>query len=165
MTSPAEGSPSGAGRRLLWAAFAISLAINVFFVGTLVWLRMESGPQPPGQRLQQIAKDLHLSDEQREAFRNFATAMRRNTMQLRESNQPLVQRVWEEIGKPNSDLELVNRLVDQATENRHAYQKTMTAEVTRFLATLTPDQRSEFVTVAKNPHDQRAWLLRRLIIP
>jgi uncharacterized membrane protein len=165
MTAAAEGSTSGVRRRLVWAALAVSLAVNVFFVGTMVWLRMEGGPPAPGQRLQEIAGDLHLSDDQREAFRHFAMEMHRNTIQLRESNQPLVQRVWEEIGRPQPDLDLVNQLVDQATANRHAYQKTMTGEVTRFLASLKPEQRAEFMNLAKTPHDQKTWLLHRLIIP
>ena len=43
MTAAAEGSTSGVRRRLVWAALAVSLAVNVFFVGTMVWLRMVAG--------------------------------------------------------------------------------------------------------------------------
>ena len=41
----------------------------------------------------------------------------------------------------------------------------MTGEVTRFLASLKPEQRAEFMNLAKTPHDQKTWLLHRLIIP
>ena len=165
MTAAAEASGAGVRRHLLWAALVISLAINVFFVGTMVWLRMESAPPTPAERMQALGKELNLSDNQRESFRHFVQEMRRNTMQLRESNQPLIQQVWQEVGKPNPDVDLINKLVDQATENRHVYQKTMTGVLTRFLAGLTPEQRAAFVESTKVHHDQRAQHLRRLILP
>jgi uncharacterized membrane protein len=167
MTTLTEGSAPGlGGRRLLWAVLAVSLVFNALMLGAFLWVRFHvEMPVPPAQRMQEIAKELNLNDDQRDAFQRFIVDMRQNTRHLRESNEPLIRSIWEEIAKPQPDLDLINRSIDQATENRHNYQKTMTAALTRFLATLSPDQRGEFINVTKNQHDPKAQHLRRLIMP
>lgn len=166
MTSLAEDGAPGLRRgRLLWVALIISLALNAFVVGALVWWVVADRITTPAQRFQQIARELHLSPDQHDAFQQFVIEMRRNTRQLRESNQPLVQKVWDEMNKPQPDRDLIDRLIDQATENRRAYQKNMTEALTRFLATLSADQRGGFIELTKRRQDPAAAHLRRLVAP
>jgi|SRR5579883_2483671 len=167
MTSVAEGGQQVRSRgRLLWVALALSLTLNVFFVGGLVWSRtIMRSPETPAQRFAQIGRDLGLSPDQSDDFKQFILEVRKHGRQLREANQPLVSKVWNELGKAQPDQGMIATLVDQATENRHAYQKEMTAALTRFLADLSPDQRAHFVELAKRPQDQTAAHLRHLIMP
>ena len=166
MMSVAEGDARAQSHgRLLWVALLLSLAINAFLVGTLVWWVGATRIPTPAERFQQVARDLKLSDDQRDAFQQFIIEMRRNTRQLRENNIPLVDKVWEEIGKAQPDRAAIDRLVDQATENRRAYQRSMTEALTRFLANLSADQRGEFVELTKRHQDQAAMHLRRLMVP
>jgi len=166
MTSLVDGGAAARGRgRLLWVVLILSLAINAFFIGTAVWWATSARMMTPAERFQTIVRELGLSDDQRDAFQQFVITARRNTRQLRESNLPLLRKVWDELGKPQPDQEAIAKLVDQATENRRAYQKTMTAALTQFLGNLSPDQRARFIGLTERHHDPIAWRLRRLVTP
>lgn len=166
MTSLAEGGArSGARRRILWLSLAVSLALNAFFIGMLIWWLTTERMLTPEQRFEQVARELNLSADQRNSFGQFADEVRQGTRQLRDANGPLLKRVWEEMGKAQPDQALVGQLVDQATEHRREYQKQMTAALSRFLSGLSPEQRARFVDLAQRHKDPVAWRLRRLITP
>src|ERR671936_498952 len=105
MSSLAEAGMKAATRsRLLWLALALSLTLNVFFVAGLVWSQAaEPRIPPPAERLARAASELNLSPDQRQAFEQFVQAVRQRTEQLRDSNQPLIQRVWDELATAHPD--------------------------------------------------------------
>jgi uncharacterized membrane protein len=166
MTSLAETEAKASSRgRLLWVALVLSLTLNVFFIGGLVWSRVIADrPPTPAQRFQQIARDLNLTDDQRDAFQQFVLDMRHHTRQLRQNNHPLIDHVWQELGKPQPDQALVGKLIDQATQNRHTYQLEMATALGRFLATLSPEQRAQFIELTQH-QPGHGWRLRQLITP
>jgi len=167
MTSVAEGSAAGRsrGRLVVWL-LALSLAVNVCFLGAMVWLRVTLPAMPtPQQRMQMIADELTLNPDQRDAFQQFLIEMRRTSRQLREGNAPLVQRAWDELGKPNPDQALIAQLIDQTSDNRRAYQKSMSVALARFLGELTPAQRGQFGELVKRHEDPATKHLRWLIMP
>jgi Spy/CpxP family protein refolding chaperone len=167
MTLLAEGAAKRATRGRLWRLLlAVSLVLNVAFIGTSLWLRFTS-PElaTPEQRFEHIARELQLNDDQRDAFRQFAIEVRRGSRHLKESNQPLLKSVWEEMGKPQPDEAAVARLVEEATTNRQAYQKEMIPTLAKFLSTLTPEQRQRFIELSERRNDPIGWRLRRLITP
>ena len=167
MTSLAEAAPKSSARgRLVWIALALSLTLNVFFVFGLLWFQVAGQlMQTPAERVAATANELNLTAEQRGAFQQFVSEVQERSRLLRDSNQPLIQQVWDELAKPQPDQALIARLVDEATENRHAYQKDMAAVLGQFLAVLSPEQRAQFVELAKRPQDKRAAHIRRLIMP
>jgi uncharacterized membrane protein len=161
----AAGKPGSRGR-LVWTALVLSLVLNVFFVGGLIWSRVYAErPATAAERFQQVATEMNFAGGEGERFQQFFQTVQRDTQQLRESNRPLMQRIWSELGKEHPDQAAINQLIDQATENRHAYQKQMATALAGFLATLTPEQRSRFVELAKRRQDQNAAHIRRLITP
>jgi Spy/CpxP family protein refolding chaperone len=167
MTSLAEaGARSGTRGRLVWVALALSLTLNVFFLLGLLWFQVAGQPiQTPAERVAATESELNLTTAQRAAFQHFVGEVRERSRQLRESNQPLIRQVWEELAKPQPDQALVARLVDEATDHRHTYQKDMAAVLGEFLAVLSPEQRAQFVALAQRPQDKRAAHIRRLIMP
>ena len=168
MTSLAEAGARPAGRgRLIWVALALSLTLNVFFVVGVLWFRVSGEPMhmTPAERVAATENELNLNAQQRGAFQQFVNEVREHSRQLRESNLPLIQQVWDEMAKPQPDQALIGRLVDEATDHRHTYQKDMAEVLSRFLAVLSPEQRAQFVALAKRPQDQRAAHIRRLIMP
>jgi uncharacterized membrane protein len=167
MTSLAEATPKSGGRgRLVWVALALSLTLNVFVVVGLLWFQVAGQPmQTPAERVAATEAELHLTADQRDAFQQFVHEVQERSRRLRDSNMPLIQQVWGELAKSQPDEALIGRLVDEATENRHAYQKDMAAALGQFLAVLSPDQRAQFVELAKRPQDKRAAHIRRLIMP
>jgi len=167
MTSLAqEGVEPRARGRLLWWGLILSLAMNIFFVGATIWVRANLPVMPtPQQRMQAIAEELKLNPDQHDAFQQFLIEMRRSTRQLRDGNMPLLQRAWDEMVKPNPDQALIGQIIDQTSENRRAYQKTMSVAMARFLADLTAEQRSQFVELLKRRGDPAAQHLHHLIMP
>jgi uncharacterized membrane protein len=166
MTVAAEGARSGWGRRLLWATLAVSLVINIFFVGTMVWLRMNAEPRAVWPALvHAIGSHLKVKEEKNEAFKRLVMETRQNTRLLHNTNQPLIVKMWEELGKPQTDPEAVNHLVDQITENRRAYEKTMTSAFAKFRADLPAGQRQEVDELVRDRLEQRGQHLRRLVLP
>jgi uncharacterized membrane protein len=161
----ADARPSGRGR-LVWVALALSLTLNVFFVVGLLWFRLGAPPMlTPAERLAATEQELNLTADQRGAFQKFVHEVRQHSRHLRESNQPLIQQVWQELAKPQPDQALMGRLIDEATDNRHTYQKDMAEVLAGFLAGLTPEQRARFIALAERPQDQRGAHIRRLIMP
>ena len=158
---------SGSRARLVWGALVLSLVLNVCFVGGLVWSRMQAErPTTPAERFQEVAREMNFAESERENFQQFFQKVRRETLQMRESNRPIMQRIWRELDKEHPDQGRINQLIEQATENRRVYQKDMATALAGFLATLTPAQRSRFVELLeKRQRDQNAAHIRRLITP
>ena len=167
MSAVAEAAGRSSSRaRLLWAALVLSLVLNVCFVGGLVWSSMQvARPITPAERFQHVASEMNFAGSEREHFDQFFQTVRRETQQMRENNHPIMQRIWNELEKEHPDPAAINALIDQATENRHAYQKAMASTLTGFLDTLTPAQRSRFLELARRQQDQNAAHIRRLITP
>jgi uncharacterized membrane protein len=166
MTTVADGGAATASRgRLLWLALVLSLLVNAFFLGTAAWWLTSLHRMTPAQRFQQVVRDLRLTNDQRDAFQVFVITARRGTRQLFESNRPLLGKVWVELGKAKPDQDQIAKLVDQATDNRRAYQKSMTAALAQFLADLSPQQRARFIDLTQEKHNPISWRLRRLVTP
>jgi Spy/CpxP family protein refolding chaperone len=123
-------------------------------------------PTTPAERFQEVAREMDFAGSERESFQQFFQKVRRETLQMREGNRPIMQRIWRELDKEHPDQATINQLIDQATENRRAYQKDMATALAGFLSTLTPAQRSRFVELLeKRQQDQNAAHIRRLITP
>jgi Spy/CpxP family protein refolding chaperone len=152
MTATAGLSDRSASRgRGLWIALALSLTLNLFVIGGLVWSMM--APPPPraegaAERLVIAAHSLDLNPDQRSALGTFAATARELTQGLRRANAPLMQAMWAEMEKTQPDQAAISDLADQALENRRAYQRKMATNLIGFLATLSPDQRKQFAEIA-----------------
>ena len=142
-------------RRLLLTLLALSIALNLFFVGGAAWSRLHARSEwpSPEQRYQQMAAELDLDSQQRIGFDRYVAAMRARAQNMREQVAPLIGAAWQEIGKPQADPAQVMRLFDEAAEKRREFQREATAQTLAFLAVLSPPQRSKFVAIA---HDRRA---------
>jgi Spy/CpxP family protein refolding chaperone len=164
----AAADSSGGVRRhpwLLWAALALSLTLNICFVGGLVWTKMTVPPVlTPQERLQHLTEQLNLTPEQRIAFEQFVRSVRMHGGLLRENNEPILQRVWAEYAKPTPDQALIDKLVQQANDNRHAFQREAAAALAAFMAELNPDQRATFSKLAQARQDQASKRLWQMII-
>jgi Spy/CpxP family protein refolding chaperone len=154
VTAGATG-PSARRHKWLWVALALSLTLNLFVAGGLVWSSMRPPMRPPpgpAERLLGAAHQLNLSPDQRTALERFGVASRELNQQLRAANAPLMRQIWEEVAKAQPDSAVVSRLTDQALENRRTFQQKMATNLMTFIGTLTPDQRKEFTdAVTRRP--------------
>lgn len=140
---------------LLWVLVALSVALNLFFVAGALWIRFHGPPTPlnPEQRLERIRAQLDLGPQQKPAFEQYFQAVHTRMQEMRESVEPLMNRAWSELAKPGADQTNVIRLFDEAAEKRRSFRRELTASTLSFLATLSPEQRTKFVELAR----QRPW--------
>ena len=167
MTSLAEtGRQTGWRARLVWIALALSLVVNVFFVGGLLWVKLSiHPPMPPLERMLHIGQSLNLNDDQRIALDQFLRVIRLRGRFLRETNQPLLERIWTELAKPAPDDDAIAKLGAEIEQNRNAFQHELAMVLLTFVKTLTPEQRAKLADAIKAPNDPPAHRMFEIIAP
>jgi Spy/CpxP family protein refolding chaperone len=148
--SPPGGPTGWLSRRVLLILLVASVVLNLCFVAGAVWTRWHAPARWAGmeQRYQQMAAELDLNPQQKIAFDAYVAAMRTRTEKMRQQVGPLVGAAWEEIAKPQAEEAQVGRLFDEAAEKRREFQREAGAQTLKFLAILSPEQRSKFVAIA-----------------
>ena len=162
MTAPAEGatSPPRSKARLVKVALALSLALNVFFIGGLVYSKFVR-PTPP---LIALGRELNLAADQRTAFQNFLQVVRSKGAALRENNLKISQQIWDELSQPKPDPQKLTALFAEYANNRRDYQTAVGTALLPFLETLNAEQRQRFIEISK--HRQAvANRMRQLLQP
>jgi len=142
----------GAGRpRLVPVLLALSLALNLCFVGGAVWIRLHPPAMPlsPAERAHDMALQLGLDASQQAAFDRYVAAMRAGIQQMREGVAPAIGEAWSELAKPGANETAVMQRFDDAAQKRRSFQQQLTTDTLAFLATLTPEQRGKFVDLAR----------------
>ncbi|HZL58365.1 MAG TPA: periplasmic heavy metal sensor [Stellaceae bacterium] len=145
------GRREGSRGRLMAVLLTLSLTLNVFFIGGLVWTRHHMPPpmMNPVERFQSVGDEMHLAGDQRAGLRQFIDALREHNRAMREQNRPLIEAMWSELAKAEPDQAKIEELIDQANANRRAAQKETEKSLTAFLATLPPEQRAQFADLAQ----------------
>jgi Spy/CpxP family protein refolding chaperone len=103
-----------------------------------------------------MPSELALDDKQRAAFDRYVAAIRGRTENMRQQVAPLYAAAWEEMAKPQADPAEVKRLFDEVGVKRQASQRESVGQTLEFLATLSPEQRRNFVTLMR-----QRWSSRR----
>lgn len=167
MTSIAEPGPRPSWRaRFVWIALALSLTLNVFFIGGLAWMKASIHPPlPPIERMQRLGQALNLNDDQRLAFDQFVRVIRLRGRYVRETNQPLLERAWSEISKPAPDEDAIAKLGAEINKNRQAFQKEVSAALLTFVKTLSPEQRAKLGGIARGAGDEPTRRLFQIVAP
>jgi uncharacterized membrane protein len=147
MTAPSEGttSPARSKGRLVKVLFALSLALNVCFIGGLLYSKFVR-PTPP---LIALGRELDLAPDQRKAFQSFLQVVRSKGAALRDSNLALGRQIWEELAQPKPDPQKLAALFTEVANNRRDYQTAVGTALLPFLETLNVEQRERFIEISK----------------
>ena len=147
MTAPVEGatSPPRSKGRLVKVALALSLALNVFFIGGLLYSKFVR-PTPP---LIALGRELDLAPDQRKAFQGFLQVVRSRGAALRENNLKIGRQIWDELSQAKPDPKKLAALFAEVVDNRRDYQTAVTTALLPFLETLSLDQRERFIEFSK----------------
>jgi len=148
MTAPLEGatSPPRSKGRLVKVALALSLALNVFFIGGLIYSKFVR-PTPP---LIALGRELDLAPDQRQAFQGFLKVVRSKGAELRENNLKVGQQIWDELAQPKPDPQKLAALFADYANNRRDYQTAIGTALLPFLETLNAEQRQRFIEIGKH---------------
>lgn len=168
------GTPGGTARKmprlfswkvLPWVILAVSVALNVFFVGGHVYGRhvakeiiKKERPQlaqflerrrEMRKRIRTAMRDLDLSREQRQEFRQMRRDLAQSGRQLRRKNRVPMGKLWSEFESGTPDQTKVESLLREMADNRYAFQLEATRRASGFMAKLTPEQRKKFAVIAR----------------
>jgi uncharacterized membrane protein len=144
----------------LKVALALSLALNLCFIGGLLYSKFVK-PTPP---LIALGRELNLEPDQRKAFHGFLQVVRSKGTELRDNNVKISQQIWDELAQPKPDAQKLTALFADYANNRRDYQTAVGTALLPFLETLNADQRQRFIEISK--HRQAvANRMRQLLQP
>ncbi len=137
--------------KLLWTLLAVSLAANVFLVaGAFYGLY---GADTPGARLtaniDAVTERLGLSSEQRDGLVDLRKRVKGRRQAMRELRSERRGAFLDELAKPAFDRDRLLVLIDARAAERREFFVNMAAELHAYLATLSPEQRDEFLAMAR----------------
>lgn len=146
--------------RLIVAALAVSLALNLCFVAGALWSRFTAAPPPvnASERFHRLEMTLDLSEPQRALYRAYVAETLARTAQLRHEIDPLLDSAWAEIAKPHPDDGYLMQQFDDAARRWRSHQHEAVEATLTLLSKLTPEQRARFVA---NENERRAAVRRR----
>ncbi len=146
--------------KLLWILLAVSLTANVFLVaGALYTLYgQDDWRAGPGANVDSVAERLALSPGQRDGLLALREKARQGRKGSREGHESRRAAFLDELGKPTFDRERVLALMEARSAKRRARIVDVAQDLHAYLATLTPEQRREFLAMAR----ERGFL-RRLV--
>jgi len=163
MTITATGGTRGrslSSNRLIGAALAVSLALNLCVVAGALWSRFSAPPAPAtaSERFHKLETALHLTDEQRGLYHAYVATTLARTAQLRREIDPLLDAAWAEIAKPQPDDAYLMQRFDEAASRWRGFQHEAVEATLTLLAKLTPEQRERFVA---DENERRAAVRHR----
>ena len=163
MTEAAAAPPRRRGRWLK-LALIVSLTLNLCFVAGLVYTKLATEAWlTPQQRVESLARDLNLTDPQRQSLRELTQVLRTKGQALRATNEGLINQVWAELDKPQPDQDAIGRVLGQIAENRRQFQLQVGMALGTFFAKLSPEQRAHFIDLARQRRSMIATRILRLL--
>jgi uncharacterized membrane protein len=134
-------------QHLLRVALALSLVLNLCFIGGAAWTRMHASPRHPGiaRRFHQIESRLALDPTQRQAFDRYAVTVESRARMMHQRIAPLIGEAWTDMAKPQTKAADVMRIFDRVRAERRGFEQALTTDTLAFLAQLSPAQRQKFV--------------------
>ena len=137
--------------KLPWVLFALSLAVNIFFVagvgyGVFMKHRLE---RSPAARIDFIAEHLDLSDAQRQGLLDLRKALRTSRGDVRDERDQVRDAMLAELAKPSFDRAAMLALIDQRNAQRRERIVQSAEQVHTYLMTLDPSQRESFLDMAR----------------
>ncbi|MEJ0070107.1 MAG: periplasmic heavy metal sensor [Pseudomonadota bacterium] len=148
---------------LPWILFALSLTLNVFFLGGYYYKRVVD-QQLAGneqERGRYIAEQLRFTPEQRKRFQDMRQSARERGRETFRENRPLIDNLWREIEKPQPDPSALDGYIDHLTANRAAFQREQMRDLLGFAKTLDESQRVEFLELVRTRLERGAMIPRR----
>jgi Spy/CpxP family protein refolding chaperone len=130
---------------LPWALLAVSLILNIFLIAGFFWTSSAIAMwRDPEARFEMLADRLDLSEPQRTQFREAVGALKdKGFGQHREERWQMRQEILDMALQPNPDRAAIMARIEEATRARVQSMGEALDIMLPFLASLTPEQRTE----------------------
>jgi uncharacterized membrane protein len=140
-----------ASRTLPWVLLALSVALNAFFIGGHVYTRSLSHRLGGSgeERTSALAQRLGLDDAQRTAYRESRRAVGPKLRELRTEARPHVNKLWDEMTRPQPDEALIEAELKTIGGLRLNFEREALSSARTFMKTLSPEQRRSFADYAR----------------
>lgn len=138
--------------RLAWALLAISVALNLFFVGGVVFSKLHErdGDQVSDARIAAITEELGLGDAERDGLVALRTAMRERWQAMRGNREELHDAMVDALLDPALDRDAALALAQQRSGPRDAAVADSMVALHAYLAGLSEAQRRGFAAMARD---------------
>ncbi len=145
-------SPRSRGTAIL---LAVSVTLNLFFVAGFLYRRgVADGREAiAAARNQSVADRLQLDGAQRERFVALRREMLDRQRATNRATRPIVDDMWDEVLKKDPDPAQVDGLISRIIAERTALQRDQMRSILTFVPTLSPEQKQEFVAMARALND------------
>lgn len=152
--------------KLPWILFAVSLAINIFFVvGVAYTMKARHDyAASPERRVEFVADRLDLSDDQRQGLLALLAKAEEQRAGARGDRGDRDQRraaFLDELAKPTFSRDNFIAMMTERSSQRVEMFANITGELHSYLATLSPEQRAQFLDMAKERRFIRRLLFSR----
>src|SRR5258707_13254561 len=148
---------------LPWILCALSLTLNVFFLGGYYYKRALdqrlSGSEQ--ERGRYVVEQLRFDSDQRQRFQEFRQRARERQRETSRANRPVIESLWREIEKPEPDPKQLDGYIERLTTNRLTSQREQMNDLMRFAKTLDEKQRVEFLELVRTRLERGAMFPRR----
>jgi Spy/CpxP family protein refolding chaperone len=148
---------------LPWILFALSLTLNVFFLGGYYYKRVldQRLAGNEQERSRYIADQLNFTQDQRQHFQALRQSARERGRETFRTNRPVIDRLWREIEKPTPDATQLDGYIDRLTTNRAAFQREQMHDLLSFAQSLDENQRVQFLELVRTRLERGAIIPRR----
>lgn len=143
--------------KLSWILLAVSLVANAVLAGAVYTLTGTADPAAKrAAHVESVIQRLGLSPEQRDGLLALREKARQGREKSREGRDSRRAAFVAELGKPTFDRAAVLALMEARSAKRRARIVVVVQDLHAYLATLTPEQRQEFLAMAR----ERGFLRR-----
>ncbi len=143
--------------KLPWILLAVSLVANAVLAGAVYTLTSAADPAAKrAAHVELVIQRLALSPEQRDGLLALREKARQGREGSREGHESRRAAFLAELGKPTFDRERVLTLMEARSAERRARIVNVVQDLHAYLATLAPEQRQEFLAMAR----ERGFLRR-----
>ncbi|MGF1610036.1 MAG: Spy/CpxP family protein refolding chaperone [Kiloniellales bacterium] len=140
--------------RLPWALLAISVALNLFFVGGVVYSKLQhdsGGDHVSDAHIAAVSEELGLSEAERDGLLALRTTLRERWQGMRGSREQMHGAMVDALLDPAFDHATALELAKRRSEPRDQAVADSMVALHGYLAGLSEEQRQKFITMAQEP--------------
>ena len=137
-------------RILIKVAVASSLILNAAFVGGYIHAEQQAAEAKSPPATEHVFERLGLDQKQRRLFVELRSKAYGALRKLAREDETTADAYWARVLNGSTPVEDLKPYIEQSADRRVEFSLTVTALFRKFFASLTADQRKDFVDILRN---------------